>query len=125
MLGELIEIRQLLSIAFKKEIAEHEVEKAIAAAQREVKDKEHKRKSVFFEKLFLEWGQEMNLKRARTASVSNLLARIGIYSIADLDKYSDDELLGYRNFGQKALEVTKAVKAWHVATFAEAREVKE
>ena len=118
MLGELIEIRQLLSIAFKKEIAEHEVEKAIAAAQREVKDKEHKRKSVFFEKLFLEWGQEMNLKRARTASVSNLLARIGIYSIADLDKYSDDELLGYRNFGQKALEVTKAVKAW-----AEAKEV--
>ena len=120
MLGELTAIRLLLSIGFKKEIAEHEVEKAIAAAQREVEDKEHKRKSVFFEKLFLEWGQQMNLKRARTASVSNLLARIGIYSIADLDKYSDDELLGYRNFGQKALKVTKAVKAW-----AEAREAKE
>jgi len=125
MLGELIAIRQLLSIGFKKEIAEHEVEKAIAAAQWEVKDKEHKRKSVFFEKLFLEWGQEMNLKRARTASVSNLLARAEIYSMEDLDKYSDDDLLRIRNFGQKALKVTKAVKAWHVATFAEAAEARE
>ena len=38
----------------------------------------------------------------------------------ELDKYSDDDLLKIRNFGQKALEVTKAVKAW-----AEAREAKE
>lgn len=119
MLEELIAIRQLLSIGFKKEIAEHEVERAANLAKYHAKEKEREEKSVFFEKLFFEWGQEMNIKAARTSSVSNLLARAEIYSMEDLDKYSDDDLLKIRNFGQKALKVTKAVKAW-----AEAREMK-
>jgi DNA-directed RNA polymerase alpha subunit len=122
MLGELIAIRQLLSIAFKKEIAEHEVEKAATLEKYYAKEKENKEKWLPFQKLFLEWAQETktNNKAARINSVSNCLARAEIYSMENLNKYSDDDLLKIRNFGQKALEVTKAVKAW-----AEAREAKE
>ena len=120
MLGELSVIRQLLSIAFKKEIAEHEVEQAAALAKYHAKEKENKEKWLPFQKLFLEWGQETNNKNKNPTTVSNLLFRAEIYSMEDLDKYSDDDLLKIRNFGQKALKVTKAVKAW-----AEAREAKE
>ena len=126
VLRELSAIRQLLSIAFKKEIAEHEVEQAAALAKYHAKEKENKKKWLPFQKLFLEWGQETNNKTGNQwkdknpATVSNLLFRRGIYSMEDLDKYSDDDLLEIRNFGQKALKVTKAVKAW-----AEAREAKE
>jgi DNA-directed RNA polymerase alpha subunit len=112
IIQELEQIRLLLSIGFKKEIAEHEVEKEIAAAQREVEDKEHKRKSVLLLGLFHEWAQEMDIKKVRVTGVATRLTRNGIYSIADLNKYSDDELLEVRNFGQKALEVTKAVRDW-------------
>ena len=117
MLGELSVIRQLLSIAFKKEIAEHEAEKAATLAKYHAKEKENKEKWLPFQKLFLEWGQETNNKNKNPTTVSNLLFRAEIYSMEDLDKYSDDDLLKIRNFGQKALKVTKAVKAW-----AEARE---
>ena len=120
MLGELSVIRQLLSIAFKKEIAEHEAEKAATLAKYHAKEKENKEKGLPFQKLFLEWGQETNNKNKNPTTVSNLLFRAEIYSMEDLDKYSDDDLLKIRNFGQKALKVTKAVKAW-----AEAREAKE
>tara|TARA_R100000501_G_C2546337_1_gene62930 strand:- start:130 stop:537 length:408 start_codon:yes stop_codon:yes gene_type:complete len=126
VLRELSAIRQLLSIAFKKEIAEHEVEQAAALAKYRAKEKENKKKWLPFQKLFLEWGQETNNKTGNQwkdkspATVSNLLFRRGIYSMEDLDKYSDDDLLEIKNFGQKALKVTKAVKAW-----AEAREAKE
>ena len=117
MLGELSVIRQLLSIAFKKEIAEHEAEKAATLAKYHAKEKENKEKWLPLQNLFLEWGQETNNKNKSPATVSNLLFRAEIYSMEDLDKYSDDDLLKIRNFGQKALKVTKAVKAW-----AEARE---
>ena len=120
MLGELSVIRQLLSIAFKKEIAEHEAEKAATLTKYHAKEKENKEKWLPFQKLFLEWGQETNNKNKNPTTVSNLLFRAEIYSMEDLDKYSDDDLLKIRNFGQKALKVTKAVKAW-----AEAREAKE
>ena len=120
MLGELSVIRQLLSIAFKKEIAEHEAEKAATLAKYHAKEKENKEKWLPFQKLFLEWGQETNNKNKNPTTVSNLLFRAEIYSMEDLDKYSDDDLLKIRNFGQKALKVTKDVKAW-----AEAREAKE
>ena len=120
MLGELSVIRQLLSIAFKKAIAEHEAEKAATLAKYHAKEKENKEKWLPFQKLFLEWGQETNNKNKNPTTVSNLLFRAEIYSMEDLDKYSDDDLLKIRNFGQKALKVTKAVKAW-----AEAREAKE
>ena len=42
VLRELSAIRQLLSIAFKKEIAEHEVEQAAALAKYHAKEKENK-----------------------------------------------------------------------------------
>jgi len=112
MIRELSEIRQLLSIAFKKEIAEHEVEKAATLAKYYAEEKENKEKWLPFQQIFFEWGQETNNKNKSPATVSNLLFRASIYSMEDLDKYSDDDLLKLRNFGQKALKVTKAVKAW-------------
>jgi len=112
MLEELQQIRLILSIGFKKEVHEHEAAKADALAQYKAEDKEHKKKSVLLVGLFQEWAQQMHIKKERVTGVANRLTGNGIYSIADLNKYSDDELLEYRNFGQKALKVTKAVLDW-------------
>mgnify|MGYP003638595184 CR=1 FL=1 len=112
ILEELQQIRLFLSIGFEKEINARLAEQAAAKAQWEAEQKEHKEKRVLLMGLFHAWAQEMNIKKARVTGVADRLTRSGVYSIADLNKYSDDELLNFRNFGQKALEVTKAVKAW-------------
>jgi DNA-directed RNA polymerase alpha subunit len=112
ILEELQQIRLYLSIGFKKEVKEHQIEQAAAKAQVEAEQKEHKEKGKGWVQLFHEWAEETNIEKKRATGVVHVLLRFEIYCFADLNKYSDAELLKLRNFGQKALKVTKAVKAW-------------
>ena len=105
----LTEIRDILQLAFGKEIHEENLRLA-----------ERKTSAGNFVKQILDYTDELISEGALKQSqkhvgtrVSSCLTRAGITSWDEYDKWTVADLMAIRNFGKRTLETTTIVRGWH------------
>ena len=105
----LTEIRDILQLAFGKEIHEENLRLA-----------ERKTSAGNFVKQILDYTDELISEGALKQSqkhvgtrVSSCLTRAGITSWDEYDKWTTADLMTIRNFGGRTLEAAIKIRAWH------------
>ena len=105
----LTEIRDILQLAFGKEIHEENLRLA-----------ERKTSAGNFVKQILDYTDELISEGALKQSqkhvgtrVSGCLTRAGITSWDEYDKWTTADLMTIRNFGGRTLEAAIKIRAWH------------